>query len=242
MILLTRYITEEGFIKTLFYKITHNIVDSDQIDIVEKNVISKYNDSLLLLREHSDFNKVEITPTSLRTNEIYFDCKKPGLEILTLPEPCYGSPVECIKSNLSMTSQIECQKVRSYFDNIKINLIEPAQADDYTYISLTEIRSNGLYTKLYKIQFTFDQSWSTTCMSCTTSLMHLKSELAKLNNEVYVDSNGDYDIEGKVIDDLSVNDMILLKGQINILLSNSIRDAKVTDFTIYDMTDRLGEI
>lgn len=234
MILSTTYIDDLGFVKTTLHKISHNIVNNDQLDIFKKVILKKYNESVLFIREISDYGVNSLDGSALDTKELFFKLPSPNLSILRLPEPAYGSALECIMRNLTIETQIECHKVQSYFESIRISLLPIDTSVDKITIGLSEIRSSGVYTHLYDIKLSFTDEWSSTCDSCQKGALYLRNELNKLMDNLYISQNPGYEYRGKIISDLEVNNKDLLKDQISILLSNALSDARVSDFTIVD--------
>jgi hypothetical protein len=102
-----------------------------------------------------------------------------------------------------------------------------------------EVRSNGIYIRVYQFNFKFTSDWSSSCTSCTSGMMHIKAQLKTMSEQLYVAENSGYEISGKVVSDLNISDLSVLKEQINILLSNSIGVSKISDFDIVDLSDTI---
>lgn len=236
MILNTTYLDEFGDIKQLVYKISHNITSDVQLAVFTEEVLKPINESILVLRGISDFDySPELTKKKLKTKKLSIKYKTGGYDHIVLQEPAYGSPMECVNRNLELMTQIKCQKLQSYFESIKFNLLPLDQKSDSIYLSLTEVKSNGIITNLYEVKFVFNDHWSATCQSCINGMLHLRNEFNKVSNQLYVLPNENIDIDGVVINDLSINNSNLLKDQINILLSNALQEAKVENFEIHEV-------
>ena len=240
MLLMTKYIDDQGFIKNVFYKISHNINNDDQLNIFKNTILNQFNEAVLILRGISDFGNLYTSPQSLITDQYNIDIKVNGFNFMSLPEPAFGSALECITTNLTLQTQIECQKVQSYFENIRIKLVPVDSKADAVVLLLNEIRTNGIYTHKYEIKFEFTDEWSATCNTCQTGMQYLQAELNKLSDEIYAVKDA-FSIDGRIITDLSVNNISVLKDEIKILLSNALSNARVRDFTINDISSILGE-
>lgn len=238
MLLNTNYIDEYGDIQQLIYKISHNITSDVQLKIFEEDILKPINSSLLVLRGISDFEQdLKLTKKKLKTHKLKIDYKSGGYDHLVLQEPAFGSPTECLTRNLELMSQIECAKVQSYFEHIRVNLIALDQKSDSVYLPLTEIKSNGIFTNLYELKFRFRPDWSATCSTCVNGMIHLRNELNKMSKHLYSLPSETIEIDGFVISDLNINNPDLLKGQINILLTNALYEAKVEDFEIIEVKE-----
>lgn len=231
MLLSTTYINDEGYIKNLRYKISHNITNADQLRIFENIILPKYNDNVLIIRGISEYGLLNATLSNLKTTQFDITLPTNGFNFINLPEPAFGSAQECVSTNLSLETQIECQKIQSYFDGIRIKLIPEDVSVDSAIILLNEVRSNGIYQHVYELTFSFADDWSSTCDTCKTGMQYLTNELTKFSNELYiVDGIGEY--SGRIINDLTVNNISVLKEQITLLLSNALTNARISDFTI----------
>ena len=236
MILSTKYIDDQGFIKNLRYKISHNINSAEQLRVFKETILPSYNESVLILRGVSDFVEIVTTPTVLQTEQYKVTLPNNGFSFKTLPEPAFGSPQECVTTNLTLQTQIECQKLQSYFDNIRIKLVPVDTKLDAVTLLLNEVRSNGIHTHQYELVFQFTDDWSSTCETCRTGLLYLQNELNKLSNELYV-ARDTAEFEGRIISDLTVNNISVLKEEIKLLLSNALTNARVQDFIINDLAN-----
>lgn len=241
MLLVSKYITEDGFVKNLFYKISHNITNDLQLETFKYNVLKPMNDSILIVRGISDFGLLETTPGKLSTKQYTLDIKSKNFSYMSLPEPAFGSALECVATNLSIMTQIECQKVQSYFEPIRIKLVPVDVSQDSIILLLNEVRSNGIHTHKYQLKFEFDAHWSSTCDTCITGMTYLTSELNKLTDELYAPRDV-FKLDGRIIYDLSVNKIDVLKDEIKLLLTNALNNARVRDFTITDISDTLKEL
>lgn len=237
MLLATKYIDENGEIVPVLKKITHNIVDKSQQKMLGE-IVDKFNYNILILRGQSDFGKLRTEASILETEKYLLNIKNQGFSYYQLPEPAIGSPNECITNNLNLITQIECQKLQSYFENIRINLIPlDVTLDEHT-LYFNEVRSNGIVTHLYNIKFTFRDDWSATCLTCANGLDHVKLELTKLGNYLYTAENSEYDLEGVVISDLNVANIDVLKEKLMLILSNSFNEAKIVDISLTQIINR----
>ena len=153
------------------------------------------------------------------------------MNIITLQEPAFGSAYECLKINIQHMAQIECNKTSGYFDSIRIKLIPIDLIVDSAPLLLNEIRSNGIYTHQYNIKFTFDNDWSDSCETCQTGMTYLRGEITKFTNELYI-SETSVVVEGKIISDLSVNNINVLTDEIGVLLKNALINARVSKFIL----------
>lgn len=236
MILNTNYLDEFGDIKQLVYKISHNITSDVQLAVFTEEVLKPINESILVLRGISDFDySPELTKKKLISKKLSIKYKSGGYDHIILQEPAYGSPMECVNRNLELMTQIKCQKLQSYFESIKFNLLPFDQKSDSIYLSLTEIKSNGIITNLYEVKFKFNGEWSSTCQSCINGMLHLRNEFKKVSDQLYMLPNETINAEGAIIGDLNVNNPNLLKDQISILLSNALLEAKVDNFEIIEV-------
>lgn len=240
MLLMTKYIDDQGFLKNIFFKISHNINNAEQLKIFKLTILSQYNSNVLILRGISDFGKLVTSASRLITDQYDIDINSNNFNILTLPEPAFGSAVECITTNLTLQTQIECQKVQSYFESIRIKLVPIDTKADALVVLLNEIRSNGIHTHKYELKFEFSEDWSPTCNTCQTGMQYLQQELAKLSEELYC-AKDMFNLDGRIITDLSVNNISVLKDEIKLLLTNALLNARVRDFTITDVSDTIGE-
>ncbi len=232
MILAAKHINDQGFIETNLYKISHNITNRDQLKIFKNKILKEYNESILIARGISDFVPIITEKNKLKTESLEITLDQPNFTYLVMPEPAFGSVGECIAKNLSMTTQIECHKVQSYFESIQINLMPIDIKADSIMIGLSEIRSNGIFTHVYDLNFTFNEDWRAECHSCVQGMLYLRNELSKLMKELYISKNTNCEYNGKIISDLEVRNNVLLKNQINILLSNALQESKVLNFEI----------
>lgn len=236
MILNTNYLDEFGDIRQLVYKVSHNITSDMQLAVFVEEVLKPINESLLVIRGISDFDySPELTKKKLKSKKLSIKYKSGGYDHIVLQEPAYGSPMECVNRNIELMTQIKCQKLQSYFESIKFNLMPLDQKSDSIYLSLTEIKSNGIITNLYEVNFKFNGEWSSTCQSCVNGMLHLRNEFNKVSNQLYILPNENIEADGAIISDLNVNNTDLLKDQISILLSNALLEAKVDNFEIIDV-------
>lgn len=240
MLLMTKYIDDQGFLKNVFFKISHNINNAEQLNIFKNNILGQYNSSVLMLRGISDFGKLITSPSRLITDQYDIDINSNTFNLLTLPEPAFGSAIECITTNLTLQTQIECQKVQSYFESIRIKLVPVDVKTDSLVLLLNEIRSTGIFTHKYELKFEFADTWTPTCNSCQTGMQYLQQELNKLSDELY-SSKDMFNLDGRIITDLSVNNISVLKEEIKLLLANALMNARIRDFTITDVSDTIGE-
>ena len=205
MILNTKYLDEFGDIKQLVYKISHNITSDVQLAVFTEEVLKPINESILVLRGISDFDySPELTKKKLISKKLSIKYKSGGYDHIILQEPAYGSPMECVNRNLELMTQIKCQKLQSYFESIKFNLMPLDQKSDSIYLSLTEIKSNGIITNLYEVNFKFNGEWSPTCQTCINGMLHLRNEFKKVSDQLYMLPNETINAEGAIIGDLNV--------------------------------------
>lgn len=235
MHIITKYIDEEGYVKNVFYKIYHNIINDVQVEILQKNVLDVINDSILILRGISDNSSLTCDGNKLYTEQYNIEFKNYPFKFIQFPEPAFGSAIECITNNLSMVTQKECYKVQSYFDNIRIALLPVEIHSDKCTLILNEIRSNGIYSHLYEINFAFDSNWTSTCLECQNGMLHLRQELSKLSDQLYIDNSDGISYNGKIISDFKVNDKIILKDQLLTILKNAFTLARVSNIEINDV-------
>lgn len=235
MIFISKYIDDVGNIKNLYYKVSHNIINELQVEIVQKNVLDKLKDSVMIIRGISDIGSLNVSNLNITTDSFSVTSNEPCFSYIKLPEPAFGSVLECVTQNLSLMAQQECYKVQSYFDNIRITLIPTDISHDSVNIILNEIRSNGIYSHMYTLNFSFNENWSSGCTECSNGMMHLRQELNKMSEQLYICDKSGFNISGKIIEDLKVNDKIALKEQIKVLLKNSLELSRVSNFEINDL-------
>lgn len=236
MHIITKYINEEGYIRNIFYKISHNIINDAQIEILQKNVLNEMRDSIIILRGISDYTSLTCDGNKLYTDQYKIEFKNYPFKFLQMPEPAFGSAIECMTNNLSMFTQKECYKVQSFFDNIRIVMLPLDVQSDKFILVLNEIRSNGIYSHIYELSFGFDSNWTSTCQECQNGMLHLRQELSKLSDELYADPN-DKSIyfEGKIITDFKVNDKNALKVQLMSILKNAFDLARISNIEINEL-------
>ena len=233
MNIVSRYVDENGYIKNILYKVSHNIINQYQIAVVEKQVINELNDCIILLRGISDQTDVIYKPKTFKSDQYEFKSKTPFLTFNELAEPAFGSANECLNNNLSLMAQKECYKVQSFFDNIKIKLIPLDISFDSIILQLNEIRSTGIYSHLYNVKFTFNENYTSTCQECQNGMIHLRQEFNKISDQLYIDKNNtDIKYSGKIISDLSVNNKVILRDEIMSILENSFKLARISHIEI----------
>lgn len=238
MNIVVRYINKDGFISNYIAQVKHGLNDPTIIKSAYENIITQYNENVLLIRGYvEDVLDLKKSASKLQTDKFSFDIKKKKLSYYELREPAFGSIDECIKRNLSIEFQELIGKYSPFGGGVNINLIGLNNADDVYYMALTEVRDIGLYTYVYKLNFTFLPDWSSTCDSCINGMAHVKNELQRISNQLFVNESSPVVTTGNIISDLVVSDSSLLKDQINILLANAIKISKIADFTITDVTD-----
>lgn len=243
MNILTRYVGKDGYIKTLAARITHDIKDHVQVQAFYNDVVKKYNDSILLIRGYiEDVHDLKTTATTFNSEKYYFNIKKHNLNFYQLREPAFGYAEECVKKNLILETQELLYKYTSYMQSVNINLVGINDNDDTYYLVLNEIRDTGLYSHVYKISFIFNSEWSSTCDSCQNGIAHLKYELDRISNQLYMSENNNFKTSGHIISDLELYDAALLKDQIRVLLANAIQLAKISDFEVVNITDEFKGI
>lgn len=238
MLLVTRYIDDKGEIVPLLYKITHNIVDDTQKQVL-KEIIEKFNNNILIIRGISDYSYIKTDLSLLKTDKYVFDIKSSGFKYYQLPEPAMGGATECITQNINLITQIECRKVQSYFENIRIQLMNPSVNPDNHIVMFNEIRSNGIIPHTYNIKFVFSSDWSATCITCSNGMAHVRLELDKMCKYMYATENNNYSLDGFVITDLEVANIDLLKEKMMLLLANAFSEAKIVDILL-DTINPLG--
>lgn len=238
MNILTRYVDRDGYIKTLVAKINHDLKDETHIQAFYNDILKNYNDSTLLIRGYiEDVIDLKTTATTFNSEKYSFNIKKHNLKFYQLREPAFGSVEECVKKNLALESQEMLYKYTSYMPFVNINLVNINDNDDTYYLVLNEIRDIGIYSHVHKISFIFNSEWSSTCDSCQNGIAHLKHELDKISNQLYMIEPNNFKTTGNIVSDLQVTDSALLKEQINILLTNAIQLAKISHFEITNVTD-----
>lgn len=243
MNILTRYVDRNGYIKTLLAKINHDLKDDVHIQAFYNNILSKYNDNILLIRGFiEDVVDLKHTATTFNTEQYHFNIKKHNLKFYQLREPAFGSVEECIKRNIILETQELLHKYTSYMPIVNINLLPVNETNDVYHLVLNEIRDIGLYTHVYKISFMFNPEWSATCDTCQNGMAHLKHELDKISDQLYMIEPNNFKTVGNIISDLQITDSALLKDQISVLLSNAINLAKISEFQILNITDEFKGI
>lgn len=238
MNILVRYIDRYGDLKTYSAKVKHDIKDVATLESIQTNVIDEYNNNIIIIRGYiEDVEEFKKTSTKLKTNKFHFDIKKRNLSYYELKEPAFGSIDECLKRNLSIDFQTIVNQFTPHYGNVNINLIKINDPDDNYHLILNEVRDIGLYTHVYKLDFTFEPDWSSTCDSCINGMAHLKHELQKISDQLYVNESSPITTSDNIISDLAINDSALLKDQISVLLSNAIKLAKISNFTVTDVSE-----
>lgn len=232
-----RYINKYGLVSTYVAQIKHDLQDPVVIKAAYDDIVSVYNNNIILIRGYiEDVVGLKKTASIIKTDKLHIVLNKKSFKYYELKEPAFGSVEECIKRNLHIDFQNLVAKYTPFSMSIAINLINVNTADDVYYLPLTEVTDNGLNTRVYELNFKFAQDWSSTCDSCTNGLAHIKNELGRISDHLYVSNDAGIKTNTAVISDLSVQDSNLLKAQIGILLANAIKTSKIADFTITDVT------
>ena len=236
MKLITKYLDEDGSITNFIYRLEIEPLDNITKKLFFDNVLSKYNGSLLYLRGISSYANIEYGLSFLRTDRFSFKLDSPSMNIYQPKEPCDPSVREGITRNLELELYNEQLKTKPYAEYKHIRLIPLENKVNEHIIYLNEIRSSGIYTRIYQIAFEYSGSWSDSCNECVNGMMYLRKELDKMSDLLYCPSE-QYEVQGKIVQDLAVNDYILLKSQISILLKNALESSRVESFNITDITE-----
>lgn len=243
MNIIARYLNKDGYVKTYIAQVKHGLQDPKVVNAIYEDVIKSYNENIILIRGYTeDVVDYKSTSSKLESDKFKIDIKKRNLSYYELKEPAFGSIDECLKRNLSIDFQTLVAKYNPFGGGITVNLIDVNTSDDVYYLALTEVRDIGLYTYIYKLDFTFLPEWSSTCDSCINGMAHVKNELSRISNQLYVNSSSPITTSGNIISDLNISDSTLLKEQIKLLLSNAIQLSKIDDFTITNITDEFKSI
>ena len=187
MNIVARYIDKDGYVKTYVAQVKHGLQDPKTINAAYEEIIRLYNENIILIRGYTeDIDSFKKSSVSLQTDKFSINIGKRNLSYNELKEPAFGSVGECIKRNLTIDFQALVGRYNPFGGNIVINLIDVNTADDVHYIFLTEVRDIGLYTYVYKLDFTFTPEWSSTCDTCINGMAHIKSELERISNQLNV--------------------------------------------------------
>lgn len=243
MNILTRYVDKDGYIKTFTAKINHDLKDHTHIQAFYNDVLQNYNESVLLIRGYiEDVVDLKHTATTFTSEKYHFNIKKHNLKFYQLREPAFGSVEECIKRNIILETQEMLYKYTSYMPIVNMNFVPINESNDHYNLVLNEIKEIGIYSHMYKLSFMFNPEWSSNCDSCQNGMAHLKHELDKVSNQLYMIEPNNFKTSGYIVTDLQINDSTLLKSQFSVLLSNAIQLAKISDFNILNITDEFKGI
>lgn len=238
---LGKYITKEGKVKSLLYKVSHNIENPALKHVFIENVLKPISHSIMIIRDESDlFDDGIQTASRLKTQLFDIDIEKDGFEYIKMPIPSFGGVMESINSNVNIMTQIQGNKALSYIDSTSIKLIPLDDSVDSTYMIINTVTNNGLSTNVYQLQFKFDSTWSTTCPECSSSMTYLKNEIVKISDEIFCNKNAPFKVEGNVVADFLIDSVDIVKTQLKSILNTSFNNARVEDFNVVDVTNTIG--
>lgn len=227
MLMYIKYLTDSGKIHTAAYKLSHNLVHDSQLELLYE-LLEKYNNNICYIRDESDF-KLTYNDSVLDTSEFYIEIPK-NMNILQLDYPSFGSLNACITQNIVIDLGKMLQDRNGYNEHVNIKLEELDLEKNFDYLFLTDIRPGGFKNHVYKLEYTFISEGYDEYQE--HSRKYINEQISNMSNSVYLINGSEMNANGKVVKDLSFENIDLLKEQISLLLSSNLDQAKISNLKI----------
>lgn len=233
-----KYISSSGELKLFSYKITHTFSNLEIKKLFVDKVLKPLSDSIIIIRDESDFYTGLITtPSRVKTERFDVELDTYAFEYIQFPIPSFGGISECIKNNLNMMTQLECSQSNLFIENTNINILPMDNIHDSMDLPLNRIMSGGIKTYVYRISFVFESSWSVDCNECASNMSYLRNELGKLSSELFVEAENPFTYSGQIISDFDLSSTEIIKTQIMSMFEHTLSLAKVSEIKVSDVTN-----
>lgn len=222
----TSYIDDQGNLKPLYYKIVHDFKNQKNIDVIQ-NLVEQFNESVLVLRSISEYEKFD--SNTLLTENINLSYHNPTLKFLELPEPFFGSVHEGLVKNIKLMVQLKAYEHTISIGNSDIVVSECTEEyANSVLFKLVELNNTGIQTHVKEVRYEFDDERNPNCDSCKLGLAAFNDKVQQMNTLTYskLDTNIGL-VTGNVINDLTINDDSQFLNNLNILLAQTIAQAKI---------------